>query len=338
MAVVVEKFGEHEGRRVDRFRLESTSGTAVEIITFGVSVARWQVPVEGGLRDTVLGFGDFAAYPAHRAHFGAIAGRVANRISGALFVLDGVTYALPANNRSNCLHGGPQGLGVQVWEAEPDSAGNAVAFTHVSPDGAMGFPGTVRFSVRYRLQGFTLSLDICAEADRRTPVSLAQHLYFNLGTGPDVLDHRYRLAASAYTPNREDLTPTGEILPVEGTRWDFRAGRTLRDGAGRPVGYDGNLVLDSERAFATPVAEVTAPDGALRLLLRTDRPGLQLYNAPAANIAAPGHGGVQYGPFSGFCLEDQALPDALANPYFPSIVYGPDRPYRHRTAIEIAPA
>jgi len=151
-----------------------------------------------------------------------------------------------------------------------------------------------------------------------------------------VIDHRFRFAASAYTPNRTDLTPTGEILPVAGTRWDFRQPRSLRDAAGAALVYDGNLVLDGERDPDRPVAEVESPDGALRLELRTDRPGLQFYNGPWTDIAAPGHGGAHYGRFSGFCLEDQALPDALNTPHFPSIIYGPDRPYRHSCAIDIA--
>jgi aldose 1-epimerase len=326
------------GRRVDRFRLESDTGAVVELIGFGASVARWRVPVNGVPRDVVLGFPDFSPYASHRAHFGAIAGRVANRISGARFTLDGKTYALPANQGSNCLHGGPEGLGLQVWEAEPDSTGNGVRFVHFSPDGAMGFPGNVHFSAHYRLVGNALHLDLEALPGRRTPISLIQHLYFNLGMGADVLDHRFRIEASAHTPNREDLAPTGAVLPVKGTKWDFREGRTFRDAAGDPIGYDGNLVLDNGRDTALPVAEVTGPDGALRLVLSTDRPGLQVYNAPGLALAAPGHGGTRYGRFSGFCLEDQAWPDALSHPYFPSIIHSPDRPYRHACVIEIGPA
>lgn len=337
MGVTSERFGEFRGRAVDRFTLAGDAGIEVDVITYGAAISGWRVPVAGGLRPVVLGFERFDAYVESRAHMGAVVGRVANRISGARFTLDGKTFALPANDGRNCLHGGPEGFAHQVWQAEPDTAGTALRLMLHSADGAMGFPGNVEVTVTWRLEGHTLSLAIDAVADRPTPLSLVQHLYFNLGTGPDILDHRYRIDAPAFTPNGPQLTPTGAILPVRGTRWDFRQGRTMRDATGAPEPYDGNFVLPPDRDLEVPVAEVSSPDEVLRLRLWTDRPGLQLYNSPFVRHAAPGPGGRRFGSFSGFCLEDQALPDALANPHFPSIIHGPDRPYRHRCSIEIAP-
>jgi aldose 1-epimerase len=161
-----------------------------------------------------------------------------------------------------------------------------------------------------------------------------QHHYFNLGTGADVLDHRYRVAASTYTELGDDLIPTGAILPVEGTQWDLRIPRSFRDPTGAPVEYDGNLVLDTGGDAAQPVAVVEAPDGALTLRLWTDRPGLQVYDSVTTDVSVPG--GARFGRFSGFCLEDQDFPDAVNHPHFPSIIHGPDDPYRHRCEIEIA--
>jgi galactose mutarotase-like enzyme len=138
MSISTRTFGEHEGRRVDAFTLQSDTGVAVDIIGYGVAVRDWRVPVAGGApRPVVLGFEGFADYPAHSPHFGAIAGRVANRFSGGSFELDGKTYRLDTNESGNTLHGGPQGLGRQVWQGEPDSARNAVRFTFTSPDGAL---------------------------------------------------------------------------------------------------------------------------------------------------------------------------------------------------------
>ena len=337
MAVFTERFGEHDGRAVDRFRLVSDSGAEVELISYGAAVTSWRVPVPGGLRPVVLGFADLAAYVESPAHMGAVVGRVANRISGARFAMGGETVALPSNDGRNCLHGGPRGFAHRVWSGEPDGAGNAVRFSLHSPDGEMGFPGAVDVTATWRLEGNRLGLAIDATVDRVTPLSLVQHLYFNLGTGPDVLDHAFRVAASAFTPNTAALVPTGAILPVAGTRWDFRTPRQMRDAGGAPVAYDGNFVLDAGRDPAAPVAEVIAPDGELCLRLWTDRPGLQLYNSPFVTHAFAGPDGRRYGPFSGFCLEDQSLPDALSNPHFPSILHDPERPYSHRCAFEIAP-
>ena len=333
MSVAMDAFGSFEGKRVDQFKLKSDTGVEVDLVSWGVLVRDWRVPVAGGLRSVVLGFEQFDSYPKASPYFGSLAGRVANRISNGRFTLDGVTYELAKNFGPHTLHGGPEGIGRQVWAGEADSANNAVRFSLHSPDGAMGFPGNVDFTATYTLTGNTLRLDIAAKADRRTPINVVQHQYFNLGTGTDVLDHTYRIAAGAYSELGDMLIPTGGILPAAGSIWDFRNGRTMRDANGAPVDYDGNVVLDTDRRFSDPVAVVTAPDRALTLKLFTDRPGLQVYGSVWTDAAAEGK---HYGKHSGFCLEDQDPPDAVNKPHFPSTIYGPERDYSHRVDIEIA--
>lgn len=333
MSVTVDGFGSFEGKRVDQFKLKSNTGVEVDIISWGVVVRDWRVPVAGSLRSVVLGFEQFDSYPAASPYFGSIAGRVANRIKDGRFTLDGKTYETAKNFGPHTLHGGPDGLGRQVWDAQVDNANNAVRFTHHSPDGAMGFPGNVDFTATYTLTGNTLRLDIAAKADRRTPINVVQHQYFNLGTGADVLDHHYKIATSAHNQLGDMLIPTGGILPSGGTIWDFRAGRAMRDASGAAIDYDGNTVLDTDRRFADPVAVVTGPDKALTLKLHTDRAGLQVYNSVWTNASAEGK---TFGKHSGFCLEDQEFPDSVNNPHFPSTIYGPDRDYSHRVDIEIA--
>ncbi len=335
MGIAARNFGTFGDERVDQFTLTSETGVAVDIISFGVAVRDWRVPIAGGVRSVVLGFDGFAPYEQHSPHLGALAGRVANRIAGAAFDIDGVRYRLPANEGQSCLHGGPEGLGRRVWQAEPDAAGNAVAFTHHSPDGAMGFPGNVAFRAVYSLRGNRLRLELSASTDRTTPISLVQHHYFNLGEGPDVLGHRLQVEAGAFTELDAELLPTGVIRPVAGTPYDFTAPRTLRDAAGRPLDCDINLVLDPGRDTRNPVATVTGPDGALTLRLWTDRPGLQVYDGVTTDIAVPGLGGRRYGRHAGLCLEDQAFPDAVHHRHFPSIWYSPKRDYSHWCEIEI---
>ena len=334
MTVSVERFGTFEGDEVEQFRLVSETGVEVDIISWGVAVRDWRVPVGETRRSVVLGFDGFEAYPTDSPSFGSLAGRVANRIAGASFELDGVTHRTPPNFMGrHTLHGGPQGLGRVVWRGETDNMNNAVRFTHVSPDGHAGFPGTVTFTATYTLTANRLRLDLHATTDKRTPINVVQHQYFNLGTGPDILDHRYELRAPAYTALGEDLIPTGAILPVPGTDWDFNTPRTLRDAQGQAIDYDGNLVLATGRRFEDPVAIVTAPDGSLTLKLWTDRPGLQFYNSVWTDVNAEGK---HFGKHAGFCLEDQDFPDAVHHPHFPSTIYGPDRDYTHRVDIEIA--
>ena len=335
--VAVKPFGTFEGKDVRQFTLTSATGVEVDIINWGVVVRDWRVPVGGALRSVVLGFETFDDYPAHSPHFGAVAGRVANRIAGASFELGGKTYTVPANEGRNSLHGGPEGLGRQVWEAQADDATNAVVFSLTSPDGAAGYPGTLKLKATYRLDGNKLRLEFGAVTDRPTPLSLVQHQYFNLGTSDDVLDHSYRFAVNAITEVDGALLPTGNIIETRpGTQWYFRTPKTLRDSSGAPIGYDGNMVLDEGRDLADPVATVTSPEGDLTLRQWTDRRGLQFYNAMMTDTPAGlGLGGKTYGKYSGFCLEDQAFPDAVHHPHFPSIIITPDRPYTHWCEFEI---
>lgn len=331
----VQNAGEYDGQRVDEARLVSDTGVEIAFLSWGALARDWRVPAPEGLRPVALGFESFDPYPEHSPHFGAICGRVANRIAGARFTLDGQTHTLPANEGPNCLHGGPEGFSRRVWSMQPDTARNALAFTLVSPDGDSGFPGALTVSATYTLSGNSLELVLEAMPDRPTPVSLVQHHYFNLGTADTVLDHRVRTQASAYSEITGDLLPTGAVLPVADTRYDLRDARTLRDADGTPLDYDINLVLPTRRDPDAPVAIVEGPDGDLTLRIWSDRPALQLYNGVMTDCAAPGIGGRRYGKYSGLCLEDQFYPGALAHPHFPSIIVTPDTPYRHRCVIEI---
>lgn len=335
--VAVRPFGSFGGKQVEQFTLTSVTGVEVDILNWGGVVRDWRVPVAGGKRSVVLGLEKFEDYPVHSPHFGGFAGRVANRIGGASFELDGKTYKVAANEGPNSLHGGPEGVGRLVWDAVPDDATNAVVFSLDSPDGAMGYPGHLRLKATYRLDGNRLRLEFGAVTDRPTPLSLVQHQYFNLGTGDDVLDHTYWFAANAITEVDNQLIPTGDIIETRpGTQWNFRTPKGLRDSSGAAIGYDGNLVLDAGRDPAAPVAIVKSPSGDLTLKLWTDRPGLQFYNAMMTNVPAGlGLGGKTYGKYSGFCLEDQAFPDAVHHAHFPSIIITPDKPYSHWCEFEI---
>ncbi len=336
MAIKINRVGEFRGKPVEEAVLASDTGVSVALINWGVVVRDWQVPAAGKPRQVVLGFDDFAPYPEHSPYFGALVGRVANRIADARFTLNGKTYALPANEGPNQLHGGPEGLGRKVWEMEADSAGNRVKFVYSSPDGEMGFPGNVRFEAVYTLSGNRLRLEMSAMPDEPTPISLVQHQYFNLGMTDSVLDHVVHLPdAVARTVSRPDLIQTGAIIPVANTIDDFLTPRSMRFGAGRSIDYDLNFVLRDGRDTAKPIATVAGEDGALTLRLYSDRPALQFYNGVMTDVQVPGLGGRRYGKHSGLCLEDQMYPGAVSNPHFPSIICTPDAPYSHWNEFEI---
>lgn len=331
MAKIVGSVG---GQDVHEMVLSSEAGVSVAILTYGALIRDWRVPVGGAFRHVVLGFDDFDLYPDHSPYFGAIAGRVANRIGGAQFTLEGRTYALDANEGPNQLHGGARGVARQVWRIARAQS-DTVRLELTSPDGEMGYPGTLEMAVTYTLSGNRLEIDFEARTDKPTPVNLVQHNYFNLAGGGAVLDHRLSVAAGAYTQLGEGQIPTGAILPIAGTELDFRAPRTFRGAKGQGQTVDFNFVLDTGRDGAAPAAVLEAPDGALTLKLWTDQPGLQIYNGWKLALTVGGLDGAEYPPFAGVCLEDQNFPDAVNHPHFPSSIVTPDKPYRHRCAIEI---
>lgn len=336
MATDLRSLGEFEGRPVLEVHLQNELGVHVYIMNYGAIVRDWQVPVKAEPRSVVLGFKQFEHYLDDDAHIGAIVGRVANRIGGAQFQLNNRMISLPANAGADHLHGGPQGLSRRLWNITPLDA-TSVRLTYRSPDGEMGYPGTVDIEAVYRLEDYSLTLEMTARVSEVTPVSLVQHHYFNLMGQGSIADHHLRLTASRYTPLSENLITTGEIATVEGTSFDFRKGKNFRDEKGQPTSYDINFVFNSPRSLQDPVAQLTAPDRSLQLTLWSDRPGVQLYNSHYMNSKHPGLGHQRYERHAGVCLEDQMLPNAVNWSAFPSVLVTPQKPYTHACRIEIKP-
>lgn len=329
--IATRVFGRHDGAEVREAVLESPTAR-VAILSYGCVVRDWRregVPM-------VLGFERFEDYPLHSRSFGIVAGRVANRIAGGRFTLGGREYRLATNNGPNHLHGGTVGLGRRVWAMETDSAANAVRLSYLSPDGEEGYPGTVAFAVTYALAGDRLTCAMEGVPDRPSPVNLAQHSYYNLAGSGDVRGHVLRIDADHVTPTDAGLIPTGALLPVAGTRFDFRSPRPYEAADAEREGHDINYVLRPGRDPAAPAAEVEAAGRRLRLW--TGEPGLQLYTAAKLDVAVPGLDGLRYGAFAGLCLEAQHWPDAVNRPEFPGVIRAPEAPYRQELVVEIAPA
>lgn len=336
MSVSVTPIGTHEGQEVREASLTSDSGVSLAIIGYGGRVRDWRVPVDNAPRPVVLGFDNWQRYLTDSNYFGAIAGRVANRIGNSRFTLDSRDYRLEPNEGRHHLHGGPGGLSKRVWTLEPDSAGNAVRLAIISADGDMGYPGTAEIEVVYALAGNRVSIAFKARVSEPTPINLVQHHYFNLAGEGDVLGHRLQVEADRFTPVDGELIPTGEIAEVAGTGNDFRTARTIGGAAGgAPVPYDLNLVLRDDRDEAAPAVTLTAPDEALTLRLWTLQPGVQFYNGAYLDGVTGGLDGRTYPAFGGVCLEDQGFPDAPNHEGFPSILATPDAVYAHRVEIEI---
>lgn len=319
----IKTIGQFQGEPVQETVLTSDTGVEVTVMSYGAIVRDWRVPVNGEKRSVVLGFPDFETYLKDDANIGAIVGRVANRIGGAQFSVNERTYKLPANVGRDHLHGGPEGFSHKNWKIVSTTPSQVVLSLH-SPEGEMGYPGALDVTATYTLLGYTLNLVMEARATTTTPVSLVQHHYFNLMGHGDILDHVVTIPAQEYTPLSEALITTGEIASVENTRFDFRNGKNFRDSSMQPIPYDINFLLPEGDRLNAPVAMALAPDQSLQLRLWSDQKGLQLYTGEYLKT-----------PYAGFCLEDQALPDAVNKEHFPSILIGPESDYRHWCNIEI---
>lgn len=331
------------GEPVTRHTLTNRRGSRVRLIDWGATLTELWVPDRSGtLGDVVLGFDTLEEYEQSESYFGCTIGRVANRIAGARFSLDGRAYALAANDGSHHLHGGRVGFDKAVWRGSElaSEQGPAVRFTHTSLDGDEGYPGTLRVRVTYLLDHQdSLHIEYRAETDAPTPVNLTHHGYWNLSGSGDVLDHELTLHAGRYTEAGPDLVPTGRILPVAGGPFDFRRAKPIGcDIAELELGYDHNFVLaDEARSAATLAGELHDPASGRRMELSTSEPGVQLYTGNFLD-GVVGKRGAVHERHGALCLEAQHFPDTLHQPGFPPIVLRPGESYRQLTVYRFDPA
>jgi aldose 1-epimerase len=286
----------------------------------------------------VLGFDRLDPYVGKNPYFGALIGRVGNRIAHGTFELDGKTYHLSKNDGGEkTLHGGKIGWDRRVWKATPMKGNDHVGLQldYVSPDGEEGFPGTVTARVVYSMnERNELRIDYSATTDKPTPINLTNHSYFNLrgaGNG-DVLAHELQLLASQYTPVDAKLIPTGKIATVEGTPMDFRTPHAIGARIGQvDGGYDHNYVLDRPKnTELSQAARAVDPESGRTMEVHTTQPGIQFYSGNFLNGSIAGLGG-KYIKHAGFCLETQHFPDSVHQPNFPSTILRPGEQYQHTT-------
>jgi aldose 1-epimerase len=337
-----------DGRDVHIFTLKNASGFEADVIEYGAIVTKLITPDRGGkLGDVVLGFDKFDDYLTRSNFYGAVVGRVGNRIAGGKFTVDGQTYTIAAMGRgpnAAALHGGRVGFDKVLWTGEATTVDGqpAVRLRYTSADGEEGFPGKLEVQVLYTVtKDNALRIDYSATTDKATPVNLTNHSYFNLkGEGEgDVLAHELELRASNYTPFNASLIPTGEIAPVAGTPLDFTKPQTIGSAAvgeappqpRNPRGYDHNFVLDSKNGSVALAAIVREPTTGRVMEVLTTEPGVQLYTANGLNDQRGGKAGKPYVRFGAFCLETQHFPDSVNQPSFPNTVLRPGETFRSTT-------
>jgi aldose 1-epimerase len=343
-----------DGTAIERYTLINTRGLSVAILTYGATIQSLRAPDRNGhVEDIALGFGDIAGYTSEGgrgAYLGAVIGRYANRIANGRFTLDGATHQLRLSHPPNSLHGGTEGFDKRVWRAEPVDgfATAAVRLTYTADDDEQGYPGRLAATVLYTLDECDrLRIDYGATASAPTIVNLTNHSYWNLaGVGAGTIyDARLEINADRFTPVDSTLIPTGALVAVAGTPFDFRTpraiGERIRDddpqlAAGR--GYDHNWVLNRDPGDTGLViaAVLRDPGSGRRLTVSTTEPGIQFYSGNFLDGSLYGSGGVQYRQGDGLALETQRFPDSPNHPHFPSTVLRPGQSFTSTTVLAFA--
>lgn len=326
-----------DGKAVKLYVLKNKAGMEVCATNYGGRIVSVTVPDRNNQwRDVVLGHDSIADYIHIDGNFGALIGRYGNRINQGRFTLDGVEYQLPQNNYGHCLHGGPKGFHHSVWDAtQPNDT--TLELTLHSSDGEAGFPGNLDVKVVYTLTSDNaLCLQYTATTDKPTVVNLTNHSYFNLSgnAANDVLNDTVQFDADAFTPIDSTFMTWGEIRPVEGTPFDFRAGKTvgqdieaddeqLKNG----LGYDHNMVLNTGGDLSKVACRISDPTNGIVLRVYTTEPGIQFYTGNFLDGKVKGKGGIAYPRRGAICVETQHFPDSPNQPNYPSVVLRPDETY-----------
>lgn len=323
-----------DGRQVHVFTLSNAAGMRVRILDLGGIITEIHVPDRDGVfADVALGFDTLDPYLGDNPYFGALIGRYGNRIAAGRFTLDGQAYTLPVNNGKNHLHGGVPGFDRVLWRSRIE--GNELVLDYRSVDGEQGYPGNLDATVRYSLsEDNAIVVRFSAVTDRATPVNLTQHSYFNLAAGGDILGHEMMIDADNIVPIDAGLIPTGQLMPVAGTPFDFRTPQPIGariDAQDEQLqhggGYDHCFALNEAAPGALRLAaRVREPRSGRVLELFTQEPGVQFYSGNFLDGSLAGKGR-SYAYRSGFCLEPQHFPDSPNQPSFPNTILRPGETY-----------
>jgi aldose 1-epimerase len=327
-------FGTLDGKEVKAYTLKSAGGAELTCMEYGCMITEINVPDQyGNVENIVLGFDTLEEYVDHSPYFGCIVGRSAGRIKHAEFEIDGVPYHLSKNDGENNLHGGPNGFHQVIWDSAVEKTDSEVKiiFSYLSPNGEEGFPGNLDVNVTYTFNDQNeLLITYKAVSDQKTIVNVTNHSYFNLSGNlkRTILDHELTLPSDRFLELDGALLPTGKVIPVEGTVFDFQNGRRVSEGieSGHPQtvivggGFDHPFLLN--------------PEGQICLVDHTSGRKLEIETEESAVVLYSGNmlpddfsiRGVRSQKHLGLCLETQKPPGAMD-----SLVVEKDQVYLSRT-------
>ena len=332
-----------DGREVKLYTLTNASGMEAKITEYGAILVSLKVPdKDGKLADVTQGYDTLEGWLGNSSYFGATVGRFGNRIAGGKFSLDGKEYTLVTNNDPGgmpcALHGGTEGFCKKLWKSEVVKADgtDAVRLTYVSADGEEGYPGNLDIAITYTLTAkneFIIESDVTS--DQVTPLSLANHSYFNLageGTG-SVAEHIVQIMAEEFVGTDNDMTLSDRRDPVADTPSDFRTARRLGDALPHMHKSHGENYLLRSNASEKPtlIARVTEPDSGRVLEVLTNDTCLHFYSGVSLDGTLTGKSGQPYNQHGALCLECQGYPNGSSRPELGDILVHPGTPQRRTT-------
>ena len=347
MSITTEDYGKlPSGEKVHQFTLVNNHGLSLKAINYGGIITELHAPDRQGLtKDIVLGLRTLQEYLDGHPYFGAIVGRVAGRITGARFTIEGKEYQLAVNDASNHLHGGLEGFDKKLWAAETgeDAEGEpCLSLTYTSPDGEENYPGNVAITVTYTLtQQNELRIDYSAATDQATPLSMTNHSYFNLageGSG-SIENHMLQIHTDQYVPIDEDLTLSGSIESLAGEATDFTQSKPIATIIEEPLEIHGDnyMIRRDNDQDLFPVATVTDPASGRVMDVFSSESCLQFYTGKfLGENRLQGKSGTIYSAYDGLCLECHGYPDGVNTPEIDDIILRPGREYRQTTVYRFS--
>ncbi len=330
--ITKDYYGTTMNKEIHQYTVQNKAGMIVKVINYGGTITDIIVPDrDKQFANVVLNFASLDGYLQEgNPYFGSTVGRYANRIAGATFSLNGERYQLAPNNFGNSLHGGIRGFDKVFWEVSILSD-SSLALRYTSPDGEEGFPGTLTSEVILSLgEDNTLTFTYSATTDKATPVNLTNHSYFNLSGGKDstILNHELMVNANRITLVNDQLLPTGELLSVLGTPFDFSTSKRIGNDLSKVVGgYDHNFILNKTEKELASAAILYDPSSGRQLELFTTEPGVQFYSGNFLDGTLAHVNGKSYHKHAGLCLEPQHFPDSPNQPTFPNTILHPGETY-----------
>ncbi|OAQ40323.1 galactose mutarotase [Pedobacter psychrophilus] len=335
------------GKETQLYMIKKGAVTAY-FTNYGARLVSLLVPDKNGApTDVVVGFGSVKDYVnSSEPYFGATIGRYGNRIAKGKFSIDGNEYQLSVNNGPNTLHGGKEGYQAVVWDVEqPDST--SLVFTYVSKDGEQGFPGNLMNKVTYSItDDGSVKMEYEATTDKTTIVNLTNHAFFNLngeGSGT-ILNHNVTIYADKYNPVDSTLIPSGQLVTVTNTPFDFTKPETIgarieteNEQLKNGKGYDHNFVLTGAKENGMfHAASVVGDKSGIQMDIFTEEPGLQFYSGNFMGGKNTFKNGSKDDFRTAFAMETQHFPDSPNQPSFPSTLLKPGEKYHTVSLYEFS--